>query len=68
MRRELHAVSRTAQTTPEVMSATAGQDTDSTLMDVDVTVLHNLFTADQLLKKSDETYQLLAMCYNNKQH
>lgn len=32
-------MSRTAQTTPEVMSATAGQDTDSTLMDVDVTVL-----------------------------
>ncbi len=50
------------------MSATAGQDTDSTLMDVDVTVLHNLFTADQLLKMSEETYQLLAMCYNNKQH
>ncbi len=49
------------------MSATAGQDTDSTLMDVDVTVLHNLFTADQLLKMSKETYQLLAMCYNNKQ-
>lgn len=61
MRRELHAVSRTAQTTLEVMSATAGQDTDSMQMDVDVTVLHNLFTTDRLLKKSEETYQLLAM-------
>lgn len=54
-------MSRTAQTTLEVMSATAGQDTDSMQMDVDVTVLHNLFTTDRLLKKSEETYQLLAM-------
>lgn len=61
MRRELHAVSRTAQTTLEVMSATAGQDTDSMQMDVDVTVLRNLFTTDRLLKKSEETYLFLAM-------
>lgn len=47
MRKELHAVSRIAQTTREVMNATAGQVTDSTQMDVDVTVLHNLFTDDR---------------------
>lgn len=54
-------MSRTAQITLEVMSATAGQDTDSMQMDVDVTVLHNLFTTDRLLKKSEGTYQFLAM-------
>lgn len=54
-------MSRTAQTTLEVMSATAGQDTDSMQMDVDVTVHHNLFITDRLLKKSEETYQLLAV-------
>lgn len=41
-------MSRTAQTTLEVMSATAGQDTDSMQMDVDVTVHHNLFITDRL--------------------
>jgi len=41
-------VSRTARTTLEVMSATAGQDTDSMQMDVDVTVHHNLLITDPL--------------------
>lgn len=46
MRKGHHAVSRTAQTIPEGMSASAGQDTDSTQMAVDVTVRysHILFT------------------------
>lgn len=51
VRKELHAVSRIAQTTREVMNATAGQVTDSTQMDVDVTI----WTSVYLIKEAVNT-------------